>query len=198
MRDLGERLKKKYSVLSAPSDIRQKTLKEHGSLVSLKGVFGRGRSRACITSWRWRCSGCSVHKEPRWVRQRERRSECNARQTLEKCETFPPIFKLSSRQIIPLQCESWFARSNSRSSCSCATPRPVLHSKIPILAQDFNSMCPSEKGRRTASGADQRRESSECKPQARDQNITSRLLATPLKPVDANPWVALSSTLSDI
>ena len=115
MRDLGERLKKKYSVLSAPSDIRQKTLKEHGSLVSLKGVFGRGRSRACITSWRWRCSGCSVHKEPRWVRQRERRSECNARQTLEKCETFPPIFKLSSRQIIPLQCESWFARSNSRS-----------------------------------------------------------------------------------
>ena len=85
-----------------------------------------------------------------------------------------------------------------RSSCSCATPRPVLHSKIPILAQDFNSIYPSEKGRRTASGADQRRESSECKPQARDQNITSRLLATPLKPVDANPWVALSSTLSDI
>ena len=66
------------------------------------------------------------------------------------------------------------------------TPRFPSWHKISI------SMCPSEKGRRTASGADQRRESSECKPQARDQNITSRLFATPLKPVDANPWVALS------
>ena len=47
-------------------------------------------------------------------------------------------------------------------SCSCATPRPVLHSKIPILAQDFNFHVSLRK--RSADGI-------RCRPAARVERV---------------------------
>lgn len=118
-------------------------------MVSLKGVFWT-RTIACMHHelalalalfWMLRSQGASLGAP-------QRASECNARQTLEKCETFPPIFKLSSRQIIPLQCESWFVVQIPVHHVLVRPQDLFCTPRFPSWHRFQFSMCPSEKGRR--------------------------------------------------
>ena len=132
----------------------------------------------------------------------ERASECNARQTLEKCETFkgtfPPIFKLSSRQIIPLQCESWFVVQIPvhhvlvRPQDLFCTPRFPSWHKISIFHVSLRKRSAEVRtGCRPAARVERVQA-----PSARSKHHESTL-GDPPEASGRPPSVALSSTLSD-
>ena len=128
----------------------------------------------------------------------ERASECNARQTLEKCETFPPIFKLSSRQIIPLQCESWFVVQIPvhhvlvRPQDLFCTPRFPSWHKISIFHVSLRKRSAEVRtGCRPAARVERVQA-----PSARSKHHESTL-GDPPEARGRPPSVALSSTLSD-
>ena len=152
-------------------------------------------------------AGCYVHKEPRWVRQRGPPSATpgapgklwKSVRPFRQSSTYP-IFKLSLRQIIPLQCESWFVVQIPvplllvRPQDLFCTPRFPSWAKISIpCVPHKRSAEASGENRVQTSGASR----ASASPNARSKHHESTLGDSP-EARGRPPSVALSSTLSDI